>query len=166
MKEFLFHIDWEELFIPQMSLPEIFIRATLVYITLLVLMRLLRRQSGQISISDLLVIVILGNAAQNAIVADTVSVTDGLLLSFTIISWNYALDYLGMYSVGWRRFIHPLPRLLVKDGKLIRSNMRRELITDEELMSKLHEEGVDNVSKVKEAYLEGDGQISVIKRGK
>jgi uncharacterized membrane protein YcaP (DUF421 family) len=52
--------------------------------------------------------------------------------------------------------------LLIKDGQMLRRNMRQEMITEDELMSKLREQGVENVSEVKKAYLEGDGQVSVI----
>lgn len=83
----------------------------------------------------------------------------------TIIFWNYALDWLGYRFPRFRRFVHPSPLPLVKDGRMLRQNMRRELMTEDELMSQLREQGVDDISKVKEARMEGDGRVSVIERG-
>ena len=62
------------------------------------------------------------------------------------------------------RFVHPPAVELVRNGRMLRENMRRELITVEELMSQLREQGIDALNRVKSARLEGDGQISVITR--
>ncbi len=87
-----------------------------------------------------------------------------MFLVATIVCWNYALDWLG-YRVPWlQRFLRPPALLLVKDGRMLPRNMRRELITKDELMSHLREQGTDNLADVKEAYMEGDGRISVICR--
>ncbi len=162
--DFLFKVEWKELFVPHMSLPEILIRGTIIYLLLLFFLHAVRKQSGGISISDLLVIVLLGNAAQNALVSDTISITDGVLLATVIIGWSWIFDYLAVKSSHIRRFLHPKPRILMRDGNFNRKNMRREMITEEELRSQLREEGVNDLSKVDKVYLEGDGHFSVIKK--
>jgi uncharacterized membrane protein YcaP (DUF421 family) len=114
--------------------------------------------------ADLLVIVLIADAAQNAMASDYKSVPDGILLVSTIVFWSYALDWLANRIPLVGRFVHPSPVELAHNGRMIRQNMRRELITQEELMSQLREQGINSLSEVKSAWLEGDGQISFIKR--
>ena len=162
----MFAIDWNALLVPDTPLLEIFIRGTLVYLGLFIMLRvLLRRQSGTVGIGDMLVLVLIADAAQNAMANDYHSVPDGLLLVATIIGWSYALDWLGYHVPAIQRFVYPPPLPLVRDGKLLRRNMRRELITEEELMSQLRQNGIDSLDQIDQACMEGDGQISFVKRG-
>jgi uncharacterized membrane protein YcaP (DUF421 family) len=64
------------------------------------------------------------------------------------------------------RLVSAPPLQVIRDGKLLRRNMRRELLTEEELMSQLRQQGMDNLNEIKTAFVEGDGQISIIKRHK
>lgn len=134
-----------------------------MYIALFVLLRIiLKRQTGSLGMTDLLLITLIADASQNAMAGEYKSLPDGIVLVSTIIFWSYALDWLG-YKFSWfSRLIEPPPLPLIKDGKLLRRNMRRELITEEELMSQLREQGLDDFGKVKEAYIESDGRISII----
>jgi uncharacterized membrane protein YcaP (DUF421 family) len=92
------------------------------------------------------------------------SITEGAVLIATIVFWNYALDWLGHRFPRVERLLHPPPLLLIKDGRLLRRNMRQELVTEEELMSHLRQQGIADLAQVQEAYMEGDGQISIIPR--
>jgi uncharacterized membrane protein YcaP (DUF421 family) len=152
-----------KLFVPSGSVAEIVIRGTLLYFALFLFMRLLKRQSGAIGISDLLVVVLIADAAQNAMAADYSSVTEGVALVATIVFWDYVIDWLGHRFPRIGRFVHPPPLPLVRDGRLLRRNMRSEMISEDELMTQLREQGADELAKVKAAYMEGDGHISVIK---
>ena len=157
-------VDWAKLLTPDTPILEIFVRGTLMYLGLFLLLRLvLKRQSGGVGITDLLLIVLLADAAQNAMAGDYTSITDGFLLVVVIVFWSYALDWLGYHVSFIHRLVHPEPLLLVKDGKMLRRNMRQELITHEELMSELRGQGLDDIAQVKEARMEGDGRISIIK---
>jgi uncharacterized membrane protein YcaP (DUF421 family) len=159
----MFAIDWSKVFVPSVSPVEIVVRGTIVYLTLFALMRfVLKRESGTVGLADLLMVVLIADAAQNAMAAEYRSVTDGILLVSTLIFWNFALDWLGDRIPWIARVIHPPPLLLVKNGRMLRRNMRREYITEEELMTAVREAGVDNLAKVREACMEGDGRISVI----
>ena len=81
----------------------------------------------------------------------------------TIAGWNYALDW-ATWRFGFvRKVLEPPPLLLVKDGRMMRANMRRELISPGELMSSLREQGVDKLEDVKRARMEPNGRLSVIK---
>jgi uncharacterized membrane protein YcaP (DUF421 family) len=158
-------IDWRSIFFPSVSVAEMFVRGTVVYLFLFFILRILRRESGAIGLSDLLLIVIIADAAQNAMSSDYKSVTDGVILVGTIAFWNYFLDWIGYRFPGARRLLRPAPLLLIKDGRLQRRNMRQEMITEEELMGRLREQGVEHVEDVKKSYMEGDGNISVIREG-
>jgi uncharacterized membrane protein YcaP (DUF421 family) len=155
--------DWSEIFVPDTPLLEIIIRGTIMYLALFALLRfVLKRQAGTIGITDLLVVVLIADAAQNAMSADYKSVADGILLVFVIVFWAFALDWLGYHSKALGRFVHPPPLPLVEDGQVRPRNLRRELITEEELMSQLREQGVEDIAQVKRAQMEGDGRISVV----
>jgi uncharacterized membrane protein YcaP (DUF421 family) len=158
----LFQVDWKSLFVPTTSVAETFIRGTVVYLLLFFVLRFLRRETGAIGITDLLVIVIIADAAQNAMAGEYKSITEGVVLVATIAFWDYTLDWLG-YRFPWmQRLLRAAPLPLIKNGRMLRRNMRQELITEEELMSQLRQQGVENVGDVKKAYLEGDGRISII----
>ncbi len=156
-------MDWRGAFIPDAPLLEIVVRGTVVYLVLFLLLRfVLTRQSGTVGVADLLVIVLIADAAQNAMSAGYNSVTDGLLLVSVIVFWAYALDWLG-YHVPWLgRLIRPRALLLVKNGRMLRENMRKELISYDELMSQLRLSGLEDVSEVERAYMEENGRISVV----
>jgi len=160
----MFTLDWERLFIPQISIAEIVLRGTVMYLMLFVMLRfVLKRESGTVGITDLLLVVLLADAAQNGLAGEYHSITEGILLVATLIFWSYSLNWLGYHVPGLGRLVHPRSLILVKAGKILWTNMRRELITEDELKSKLREQNIENIDEVKEAYMEGDGQISVIK---
>jgi len=158
-----FAIDWAQIFKPDLPLLEIILRGSVVYLALFCLLRLvLRRESGTLGMTDLLVIVLIADAAQNAMAGNYTSVPDGLLLVATIIFWSFALDWLGYHIPIVGRFVHPPPLLLVRNGTLLKRNMRRELITEEELMGSLRQQGIADLASVKTAFMESDGHISAI----
>lgn len=160
--ETLLHIDWKSVFVPSTSIAEIFVRGTLVYLFLFVLLRIMRREGGSLGIADVLVIVLIADAAQNAMASEYKSVTEGAILVLTIAGWDFFLDWLG-YKWSWfQRLLRPAPLLLVKNGRMLRRNMRQEMVTPDELMAQLRQQGVEKVEEVKKCYLEGDGQVSVI----
>lgn len=157
-------IDWHSAFVPSVSIVEIILRGTLVYFFLFIVLRILRREAGAIGLSDLLVVVLIADAAQNAMASDYKSITEGVVLVGTIAFWDYFLDWLGYRFAGIQRLLRPTPLLLIRDGRIQRRNLRQEMITIEELLGQLREQGVENVEEVKKCYLEGDGRISVIKK--
>jgi uncharacterized membrane protein YcaP (DUF421 family) len=148
-------VDWKNTFLPQTPPFEIVLRGTVVYLALFFLLRVvLKRQSGTTGVTDLLVIVLIADAAQNAMANDYKSLPDGLLLVGTIVAWSFLLD--------WIAFHFPRSLPLVKDGVMLRRNMRRELITEDDLLAQLRQQGIEDLSGVKAVYMEGDGQFSVI----
>lgn len=158
-------MDWKSIFLPDTSLFEITLRGSLMYIALFAMLRIiLKRQTGTLGMTDLLLITLLADASQNAMAGEYKSIPDGLVLVATIIFWNYTFDWLSFRSEWFSRLIEPPPLLLIRNGKMLRRNMRQELITEAELMMQIREQGLEDLSKVKDAYIESDGRISVIQQ--
>src|SRR5688572_6731102 len=111
-------VDWHALFVPGGSLLEIFLRGTVTYLALFAFMRFLRRQAGSIGIADLLVVVLIADASQNAMAGEYTSITEGLLLVATILFWDYALDWLGYRLPKFQRIVRPAPLPLIKNGRV------------------------------------------------
>ncbi|MEN3306844.1 MAG: hypothetical protein V7603_3046, partial [Micromonosporaceae bacterium] len=92
-------VHWGQLFRPTAAIPDLIIRGTVVYLTLYVMLRVvLKRESGSTGVTDLLVIVLLADAAQNAMSGSYTSVTDGVVLVGTIIFWSWLLNLVAFAS--------------------------------------------------------------------
>ena len=154
-----------DIFAIHVPVSELVLRGTLVYWLLFVIFRfILRRDVGAVGIADILLLVIVADAAQNAMSGGYDTFSEGAILVLTIVGWNWLFDLLSYHFAFVRRFATPGRLQLVRDGTPVRRNLRREYITMEELREKLREQGLEKLEDVKAAYLEGDGQISVIKR--
>ncbi len=165
MLDALTRVDWNEMFIPTHSLAEMAIRGTLMYLGIFLIFRfIVGRQSSSIGIADLLVIVIIADAAQNAFAKEYKSIPEGVTLVLTIIFWNFMLDWLAFRSSFFAWLANPPPLPLVKNGQMLRRNMRQELITADELMSQARQQGIDKIEDVKSACLEGNGEVSFVKK--
>ncbi|AKZ65517.1 membrane protein [Herbaspirillum hiltneri N3] len=159
------NIDWSALFQFSVPIEEIVVRGTLMYAFLFILFRLLlRRDVGNVGISDFLLVVIIADASQNGMSGDANSVPDAMLLVLTLTFWNYAIDFASYYSKPLQRLLEPRPLTLIRNGKVLRRNMRKEFVTMAEIESKLRENGVTDISHVREMIMESDGEISVIRK--
>jgi len=162
--QYLAPVDWTEVFLPTQSVVELIVRASAMYLIIFALLRIvLRRQVGGLGTSDLLVVVLVAEIAGNGINADYFSVVGGAVSVGTVLLWSYAIEWLE-YHVPWLERLIREPKLkLIENGKLLRRNMRAELITLEELTAQLREQGLEDCSQVKAAYVEADGTISILR---
>ena len=156
-------IDWRALLVPTGSPIELVVRASLMYLLILAGFRLFRREAGSLSVSDLLVVVLIADAAQNGLAGEYMSLTEGAIVVVTIFVWNYMLDWLAFRSRFAHWLLHPPPLPLIRNGQVMARNLRSEMITKDDLIEQLREQGVDDVRSVKKCYLESDGRISVIR---
>jgi uncharacterized membrane protein YcaP (DUF421 family) len=124
----------------------------------------IKRRVGAIGMADLLVLVIIADAAQNGMAGEYTSVTDAVVLVSTIVGWNHLFDWLAFRFPRLQRLLEPAPLLVVHQGRVLWRHMRSELLSMEELRAKLREEGVDDLGEVEKAFVEPDGHISVVKR--
>lgn len=157
------HINWHAVFVPTVGLAELFLRGSVMYFGILALMRILRRQKGAINTADLLLLIIVADAAQNGMSAEYTSLTEGLVLVGTIFLWDYVLDALSFRYPFFHRILNEPPLPLVKEGKLQRMNMRKEMLTKDDVMEQLREQGIDDLALVKQCCLESDGHFSVVR---
>lgn len=161
----MFGVDWQTVLLPKTPLAEIVVRGSLTYLALFVLLRfIVKRQSGGLGLTDLLVIVLIADASQNAMADDYRSVGDGILLVLVIVGWAALIDWLSFHVPWLSRLASPRAIPLVRDGRLLRRNMQRELVDEDELMSQLRLHGVADLREVRSASVEGDGRISVVRR--
>jgi uncharacterized membrane protein YcaP (DUF421 family) len=159
-------IDWNSVFFPSLGIAKIVVRGTLTYLGLFVILRLMgRRQAGHFGPADLLVIVLIADAAQNGLGKEYQSVTEGLVLVMTIVAWEYFIDWLAHRFPALRPFLKPPALTLVSGGRVIEDAMRKEMLSMDELASQLRQQQVEDIAEVKLAKLEGDGRLSVLKRG-
>jgi uncharacterized membrane protein YcaP (DUF421 family) len=158
-------IDWHQMFVPTGSIPELVIRGSVMYLLILAGFRVFRRDAGSLSVSDLLVVVLIADAAQNGMAGEYRSLTEGVVIVATIFAWNYALDWLAYRSrfVYW--LLHPPSLLLIRNGQIQFRNLRSQLITKQDLLEQLREQGVESPAGVKKCFLESDGRMSVIREG-
>lgn len=154
-----------ELFTLTVPLAELVIRGSAIYWFVFLIFRfVMRRDVGAIGIADVLMLVLIADAAQNGMAGEYKSVTDAFVLVGTLVFWNFLLDWLSFHVPIVRRFTEAGVLCLVRDGRIIDRNLRREFISREELLGQLRAKGIEDISQVKRAYLESDGAFSVIRR--
>lgn len=158
-------MDWGEIFGLTVSPFEMIVRGSAMYLFLFLLFRVvIRRRVGAVGMADILIVVIIADAAQNGMSGEYRSVTDGAILVATLVAWDVFIDWLNYRVPALRDWLEPPPLLLIRDGRVLQRNLRHEYVTLEELESKLREKGVQNVSEVAEARMESNGEVSVIKK--
>ncbi|HEV2309224.1 MAG TPA: YetF domain-containing protein [Acidimicrobiia bacterium] len=136
-----------------------------VYVVLVAGLRLFgKRELGQMSLYDLVLIIILGNAVQNAMINNDNTLGGGIVAAVVLFTLNWGLNQVISRSRRAEEFLVGGPVLVVHDGQPLRSRMAREGITTDELQAALREHGIENVADVQMAVLEADGTISVVPR--
>lgn len=148
-----------------MSLPwwEFVIRALVVYLFLVIGIRLTgRRQVGQLSPLDFILLLILSNSVQNSMNGGDNSLVGGMILAGTLLAMNWFFSYITFRSQRLASSIDGRPLVLIHEGKINESVKRLELITDDELKAIIRRNGLENVGQVHIAIIEPNGSISVI----
>ena len=141
---------------------ELILRAIIVYVFLLVLLRITgKRQVGQLAPFDLVLLLVLSNAVQNAMNGGDNSVLGGLISAVTLVAINYAVGRATYKSKKLEALIEGRPEVLIHNGKLFTDVMEREQLTHHELNAALRAAGCASVEDVHYALLENNGQISV-----
>ena len=156
------HIDWSGMFGLSISPWELVFRGTLMYWFIFVVLRFAgRRDLGSFSTTDMLLLVLIADAAQNGMSAQYNSITGGAILVFTLVFWSAASNRIAYFFPGTRPFFEPRRILLIKDGQLQRRGMRREHVSKDELMEELRLQGINDISDVRYAYMESTGDVSI-----
>lgn len=160
----LLQINLPELFRTETPVLELVLRASILYLGILFLLRIVpRRTGGELATIDLLFVVLIAEATTHSLGGYS-SITEGFIVILTLMTLNYSINFLSYHSPLVEKLIAYPPLLVVKDGKLLRRNMRREFLTEEELMEHLRREGIEDVRDIKAAHVEADGHISFISK--
>jgi uncharacterized membrane protein YcaP (DUF421 family) len=146
---------------------EIIGRSIVVYLVVLVGLRLGgRREIGQLTPFDLVVILLVANAVQNAMVGTDTSLQGGLVAAATLLAVNAAVAQLRLRSTRLRHLVEGVPVVLIQHGEWVTANLRREALTEDEVLAAIREHGaIGEVEHVALAVLETDGAVSVVPMG-
>ena len=149
--------------IPSVPIWEIVFRTVVVYLAVLVLLRVAgKRELGQMSVADLVVIIVIANAVQNAMNGGDNSLTVGLVAAATLVGMNLVVQRYGSQIPIVGHYVRDEPALLMQAGELITKNMDSEHVDREDIEMAAREHGIADLSEVSEAVLEPDGSISII----
>jgi uncharacterized membrane protein YcaP (DUF421 family) len=144
-------------------LVQIAVRCAVVYFAVLIGLRISgKREIGQIGIFDFVLILLIANAVQNAMTGPDVSLEGGLVAAATLIAINMLVSRSSARSQSLGRLVVGRRVPLVHDGRIDAAAMRRTGVSSDELETAVHEGQMSEISDVYEAYLEPDGQISVL----
>ena len=145
------------------SLPDVVLRTAIVYLFLVTVLRISgKREVGQMSVLELVVILVISDAVQNSMVGENTSLWGGLVAVSTLLVLDIGLKALSSRLPFLRRAIAGEPRLLVRDGRILKQALRREGIDEDEIQAAVRSHGLERIEDVKIAILETDGSISVI----
>jgi uncharacterized membrane protein YcaP (DUF421 family) len=138
-------------------------RSAIVYLALFIGLRLAgKRELGQMTVFDLVVVLLIANAVQNSMVGSDFSVQGGVLAAVVLLVLNRIVALLRLQGNRWGRLIEGTPTVLIEDGELIQPHLKKEGMERQELEMVVREHGIESVEKVKLAVLETDGSVSIV----
>lgn len=150
---------------PTVPYLELVVRGVLVYALLLVLLRLTgKRQIGQLSPFDLVLLLVLSNAVQNAMNGGDNSFTAGVVSATTLVAMNWLVAFATYKSRRLEALVEGRPQIVIHDGKLYEAALANEKLTRHELFAALRGAGCASVEDVRAAILESNGSLTVIPR--
>src|SRR5262245_62097020 len=144
------------------SIPELLLRVVIIYIFVFVLLRLVgKKHVGEMAPFDLVVLLLLSESVQNALVGEEKSVTGGLVAVAALFGVTQTIGYASWRWKKAERFLEGTPRVLMRNGRVLENVLSQEQITRSELLEALRREGCTSLGKVRYAVLENDGTITV-----
>jgi uncharacterized membrane protein YcaP (DUF421 family) len=152
----------DDLWILQVPVMEKVLRAAVGYAFLLIAFRVLgRRELGRLTDFDLVVVLVVANVMQNAMIGEDTSLTGGLIGAATVLGLNVMIGAAVYASRRVERLVDGDPIIIVADGRLLRPRLRRELITENEVLAAARNAGIQQLADVRLAILESTGEINV-----
>jgi uncharacterized membrane protein YcaP (DUF421 family) len=160
----LFSLNWHEILFPHIPWLEKILRPTLTYLILLVIFRLTsKRELGQATLFDFLVILLISNVVQNALIGDDLSILGATVGAITLVVLSGIFNRLTMRSRTLRHLLEGQPVLLIRDGVQDEESMKRLAISKSDLHTAVRKAGLTRLADVGFAILELDGSISIIR---
>jgi uncharacterized membrane protein YcaP (DUF421 family) len=158
----MFHTMMQSMFHMQSPLLEKILRPMIVYVFLVAYLRIFgKRELAQLNPFDLVVLLSLSNTVQNAMIGDDNSVTGGLIGAFSLMAVNWLLIRLLFYSPRAEQIFTGTERVLIRRGRMDHQAMRRELISEEELLGVIRKQGFDDMADVEKCVLEPNGTFYI-----
>ena len=155
---------WKNFSDLSLSPANLIIRAVVVYLAVLILMRISgKRQVGQMGAVELVTVLLISNAVQNSMNGGDNSLFGGLILAAALIVISMGLARLTFHSRMLRSLFEGSPRLLIHDGQLLEGALKKELLSKGELHVLLRKQGVYHACEVKSGVLEADGTLSLVR---
>jgi uncharacterized membrane protein YcaP (DUF421 family) len=150
------------MFVPAIGIGELLLRVAVVYAGVFLLLRIVgKKHVGELAPFDLVVLLLLSECVQNALIADDTSLTGGLIAAAALFGLNQLVGYAAWRDRKMERLLEGTPRFLVRHGRVLKDVLAREQITQSELMEALRREGCTSLTNVRYAILENDGDISI-----
>jgi len=144
---------------------EFIVRASVVYLVVMALLRMGgKRQVGQMGMAQLVALLLISNAVQNAMNGNDGSITGGIILAIVIMMWSYVFEVVTARSKRWENLIQGRPTVLIRNGKVLQESLRRERLSPTELRAALRKQGMHELSAVDNAILESAGYNSIRKK--
>lgn len=141
----------------------IVLRTAIVYVAILLGLRLSgKRELGQMTTFDLVVLLLIANGVQNAMVGPDTSLAGGIVAAATLLLLNWLLARVSWRFPSLRRWLEGVPTVLVSNGETVAANLRREGVDEATLAAAFREHGIEAIGNVALAVLEIDGSISVV----
>jgi uncharacterized membrane protein YcaP (DUF421 family) len=153
------------MFIPDIGVLELIVRATVVYLFLFFLLRFIgKKHVGQMSPFDLVVLLIISETVDASLIGDDTSLTGGLISAATLVVLVYVFGYLTWRDKAVERWVEGRPKILVRHGHVNNEVLDDQQVTRSELMEALRRQGCSAVTDVRFAMLENDGSITMARR--
>lgn len=156
--------------VPTISIAEKILRPLAIYIFLVIAFRIFgKRQLGQLTSFDFIVLLTISNVVQNAMIGNDNSLLGGMIGAVTILVANFALAYLTYHVKGLERLVEGNSTVFVENGKILTNNLRKELFTEQDLFQALRKNQIDpefDLPSLKRVELDPDGQITILKKGR
>jgi uncharacterized membrane protein YcaP (DUF421 family) len=148
------------------SIVHLVLRAVVVYVFLMIALRVAgRRETGQMTSFDLVLLLVLSNAVQNSINAGDNSLAGGLVSATTLLTLNWVMGFAASRWAWFDRLVEGRPVRIITDGKIHEAALARERITLAQLRSGLRKQGIESVPECKRAVLEPDGTLTAVRKG-
>ena len=149
------------------NILDIILRSSVVYAVLIVIFRIAgKRHVAQLSIIDFILILLVSNAVQNAMVGEDTTLGGGIIAALTLVALNVILTKLTVRNKTISKIVEGVPKILIRDGKILSKVLEHENLTKEEVEEAIRKAGLPNYDDVGLAILETDGSISVIGKNK
>jgi uncharacterized membrane protein YcaP (DUF421 family) len=148
------------------TLPNIALRTGVVYVAIFAGLRIAgKRELGQMTVFDLVVVLLISNAVQNAMVGPDTSLVGGLIAAAVLLVANRVVAFVRLHSGVWGRLFEGTPTVLIQEGQFLDPALRKQGVERAQVEMAMREHGIERADQVRLAVLETDGSISIVPEG-